>query len=117
MSKLVPYKERFFDEDCITPLYIDPISYYNPYPNFKSETNQYDFEINQSNNDTNIELARTYERMNNENNQVEKIRLSTAALVEHIQANPGKPTANMITQDGERGIFRRRSILFEVHIW
>jgi len=85
MSNLIPYYDRFLDENSISRLPVDSYFHYDPLPCIRPETNHYDVEIVQSDNQANIDLAKIFEKVNRDNLQSQIIQTRENARAQTYQ--------------------------------
>lgn len=91
-----------FDLDHGQPWWNKPSILYPP-------TNEFDENINDSNNRTSIEIARRVQR-------IQKIQAGKETLLAAIHSNPGKATWELDVLGEEKGIFRRQPKIMSIRI-
>lgn len=108
-TDLLPMYRRLRDENSeenflpvTSPWWNTPQIIYPP-------KNEFDVEINDSNNRTNIELAERFQR-------IQAIQAGKETLLASINTNPGTPNWDMDVRGEERGFFRRQPKLMSIKI-
>jgi len=123
---LLPNYRRLLEENSIDFLPSN-IPWNNYTPMVYPSKNEFDVDITRSNNDTNIELAKIFERitiknnrhqeiLSRENTKVQQCHCGTQALIAGINSNPGKSDWSVDVLGEERGFFRRQPKIFGIRI-
>jgi hypothetical protein len=106
---LSPRFRRFADVDSEYNFLPTVSSWYNTPQLLYSPKNEFDERISYSNNETNIELAKIYKR-------IEEIRSAKESFITTIKENPGKTNWDLELYGEERGIFRIQPKLLTIKI-